>query len=214
MGLGLKQATKASKAAEAKRDKKPKEPKADKPAKKKAVEKDDDVKTQERDLKQLWFIRRLEQEVEQAEDAHDKAARAKKNAKSHFDAKVEQLRAAVRDRDEAYPLFDGKEPEPKAEPAKDQAPPAVADEMIAAVKPTEGVEVDWTSKLIAVLGLGKPLNEKLRKAQIFTMGELRDRANGDLPEECKMTDMELDRFGKACDEFWAANKVGDYAAKP
>lgn len=181
----------------------------------------DEAQTQERDLKQLWFIRRLEKEVEQSEDALDKARRASKNAKAHFDAKVEQFRAARSRRCSAWaprhPAMDTPHPYLVLPPATIGYELPGPDDTVdcgTAVKPTEGVEIDWTSKLITVLGLGKKLTAKLTAARINSMGELRDRANtGNLAEECTMTEAERDKFGIACEAFWTEHKVGDYASE-
>lgn len=167
--------------------------------------------SRDRDIRQLVYIRKLEAEVEDAEDLFDKAKRHAKNAKSHYEAKVDQLRAAVRERDENYPLFSGDAT--KSADTKKADPAAVPDGDTGTVPTaTEGVEIDWRTKLVSVLGLGKRLTEKLTEARINTMGELRDRANlGDLPAELKMTDAEREKFGKACEDFYAEHKIGDAA---
>lgn len=70
----------------------------------------------------------------------------------------------------------------------------------------------WKSIRVTALKLGKPVTEKLQGHGFYFMRDVELRAKDEnIPEVCGMTDIQRERFGIACEEFYRAHKVGAYA---
>lgn len=152
---------------------------------------------------------RAEKRIREADRAVENAKGDLKAARGEQHSAVKAMRDLATDA-EARQKRVNLDAEKKAEP--EAALPASPADTNGKVLETEGLEINWRSKLISVLGFGKRLVDKLVEANINTMGDLNDRANvGNLPEELKMTDAERDMFGEKTDAFYKAHKVGSYA---
>jgi len=113
--------------------------------------------------------RQIAEEVQEAHSEYLESAENTKRLKKRWEAEAERLQEFVLKPPEQLPLFDAPRPAPRPAPANSQPGPAPIE---APKAPEVPEDESWKTQGIEVLKLSKGLEEKLKSADLETIGKI------------------------------------------
>lgn len=146
--------------------------------------------------------RQIAEEVQDAHSEYLESAEDTKRLKKRWEAEAERLQEFVLKPPEQLPLFDAPRPAPRSTPVNSQPAPAPTE----APKAQEAPEDEsWKTQGIEVLKLSKGLEEKLKSADLETIGKitLYTQTGKALTEIKGVGEAAIEKIADAIEKFFA-----------